>query len=103
MVHRPKSIVRKVTMGFLKNLFGGSPAQHEKHYYVYQVKCNRCSEIIEGHVNMDNELSLNGEDNGYIVRMTLIGRNRCFQQIEIDKTFSSHRELIDKNIAGGES
>ena len=95
------SIVRKETMGFLKNLFGGSPAQHEKHYYVYQVKCNRCGEIIEGRVDMDNDLSLNDEGNGYLVRKTLIGGNRCFQQIEVEMTFSSQRELIEKNVTGG--
>ena len=38
-------------MGFLKKLFGGEPAKPEKRYYVFQVKCNRCGEVIEGRVD----------------------------------------------------
>ena len=46
-------------MGFLKNLFGGgTSAKPEKRYYVFNVKCNRCGEIIEGRVDLDNDLSL---------------------------------------------
>ena len=33
-------------MGFLKNLFGGASAKPEKRYYTFNVKCNRCGEII---------------------------------------------------------
>ncbi len=88
-------------MGFLKKLFSGAPAQHEKHYYVFQVKCNRCGEIIEGRVDLDNDLSLNDEGDGYLVHKTLMGGNRCFQQIEVEMTFTPQRELIEKNINGG--
>jgi hypothetical protein len=40
-------------MGILKNLFGGTPAKPEKRYYTFNVKCNRCGEIIEGRVDLD--------------------------------------------------
>ena len=88
-------------MGFLKNLFSGTPAKPEKHYYAFNVKCNRCGEIIESRVDLDNDLSLNDEANGYIVRKGLIGGNRCFQQIEVELIFDSSRQLIDKSITGG--
>jgi hypothetical protein len=88
-------------MGFLKNLFSGTPAQPEKHYYTFNVKCKRCGEIIEGRVDLDNDLSLNDEGNGYIVRKGLIGGNRCFQQIEVELTFDSSRQLINQQIQGG--
>ncbi len=88
-------------MGFLKNLFGGTPAQPEKHYYTFSVKCRRCGEIIEGRVDLDNDLSLNDTGDGYIVRKGLIGGNRCFQQIEVEMNFTSTRELIDQQIQGG--
>ena len=90
-----------VTMSFLKNLFGGTPAKPEKHYYTFNVKCKRCGEIIEGRVDLDNDLSLNDEGNGYIVRKGLIGGNRCFQQIEVELNFDSSRQLIEKTITGG--
>ena len=88
-------------MGFLKKLFGGEAAKPEKRYYVFQVKCNRCSEIIEGRVDLDNDLSLSDEGNNYIVRKGLIGANRCFQQVEVEMTFSPSRELIEKQVRGG--
>jgi hypothetical protein len=91
-------------MGFLKNLFGGGTAKHEKHFYTFNVKCNRCGEIIEGRVDLDNDLSLNDEGNGYIVRKGLIGSGDtlCFQQIEVKIQFSSAKEQIDQEIQGGE-
>ena len=88
-------------MSFLKNLFGREPAKPEKNYYTFQVKCKRCGEIIEGRVDLDNDLSMNDEGNGYIVRKGLIGGNRCFQQIEVELTFDSNRQLLEKTITGG--
>ena len=88
-------------MSFLKNLFTSTPAKHEKHYYTFHVKCNRCGEIIEGRVDLDNDLSLNDGGNGYIVRKGLMGANRCFQQIEVEIKFSSKREEIEKHAQGG--
>ena len=89
-------------MGFLKNLFGGTPTQPEKHFYTFNVKCKRCGEIIEGRVDLDNDLSLNDEGNGYFARKTLMGSNRCFQQIEVELIFDSERQLLEKTITGGE-
>jgi len=89
-------------MGFLKNLFSGTSAKPEKHYYTVNVKCKRCGEIIEGRVDLDNDLSLNDEGNGYLVRKTLMGSNRCFQQIEVELNFNSARQITEKTITGGE-
>ena len=90
-------------MSFLKNLFGGGPKRPEKKYYVFQVKCKRCGEIIEGRVDLDNDLSLEfeGDSTVYFVRKGLVGNNRCFQQIEVELKFTSDRELIDKEVKGG--
>jgi hypothetical protein len=88
-------------MSFLKNLFGGSD-KPEKRYYTFRVKCKRCGEIIEGRVDLDNDLSLNDEGNGYLVRKGLVGGNRCFQQIEVELTFDTARQIQEKTITGGE-
>ena len=90
-------------MSFLKNLFGGSPGKPEKKYYVFQVKCRRCGEIIEGRVDLDNDLSLEyeGANNVYFGRKVLLGNNRCFQQIEVELKFTKERELIDGEVKGG--
>jgi hypothetical protein len=91
-----------VTMGFLKKLFSGADSKPEKHYYTFNVKCKRCGEIIEGRVDLDNDLSLNDEGTGYFARKTLMGGNRCFQQIEVELNFDSGRQLTEKTITGGE-
>jgi len=91
-------------MGFLKNLFGGgASAKPDKRYYVFNVKCKRCGEIIEGRVDLDNDLSLEFEDNQsvYFVRKGVMGSGRCFQQIEVEMKFTSNRELIEQQAQGG--
>jgi hypothetical protein len=90
-------------MSFLKSLFGGTPAKPDKRYYVFQVKCNRCGEIIEGRIDLDNDLSLEyeGDSTFYIVRKGLIGNNRCFQQIEAEMKFNSDRQLMEQQAQGG--
>ena len=89
-------------MGFLKKLFSSDPARPEKRYYTFQVKCKRCGEILEGRVDLDNDLSLNDEDNGYFARKGLLGANRCFQQIEVELTFDSARQIQEQTVTGGE-
>jgi hypothetical protein len=90
-------------MSFLKNLFSGGPKRPEKKYYVFQVKCKRCGEIIEGRVDLDNDLSLEyeGSNTVHFGRKVLMGNNMCFQQIEVEMKFTSDCELIEKDVKGG--
>lgn len=93
-------------MGFLKKLFSGEAAKPQKRYYTFKVKCNRCGEIIEGRVDLDNDLSAEFESDTrttYISRkgLTGSGENHCFQQIEVTLKFSSTRAVIDEQIQGG--
>jgi hypothetical protein len=91
-------------MGFLKKLFGGAGAAPEKRYYTFHVKCNRCGEVIEGRVDLDNDLSLDydGDSTVYFVRKGLVGNNRCFQQIEVEMKFTPARTLIEQEVTGGQ-
>ena len=91
-------------MGFLKKLFGGAGTGLEKRYYTFHVKCNRCGEVIEGRVDLDNDLSLDyeGDSTIYYVRKGLIGTNRCFQQIEVEMKFTPARTLIEQQATGGQ-
>jgi hypothetical protein len=90
-------------MGFLKKLFSNEPSKPEKRYYTFNVKCRRCGEVIEGRVDLDNDLSLNDEGDGYLVRKGLIGSgdNHCFQQINVELKFSSTKAVIEEQIQGG--
>ena len=87
-------------MSFFKNLF--SPSKPKKQYHTLHVKCKRCGEAITARIDLDNDLSLNDEGNGYLVRKGLMGGNRCFQQIEVQLTFDSNRQMLEQSITGGE-
>jgi len=92
-------------MNFLKKLFGGISGSSRKEYYIFRVKCKRCGEIIEGRVDVDNDLSVEYEDGGdiYYCRKVLIGsaENLCYQQIEVTLKFNDKRKLIDRQIESG--
>jgi len=91
-------------MNLLQKLFGGSPAKPEKRYYTFSVKCKRCGEIIEGRVDLNNDLSVEYEAGGdiYYARKVLMGENKCFQRMEVELKFTSDRELSEKQVTGGE-
>ncbi|MBP6180172.1 MAG: hypothetical protein KA480_17785 [Anaerolineales bacterium] len=91
-------------MDLLKKIFGGSPARPEKRYFIFTVKCMRCGEVIEGRVDLDNDLSVEYAEDGesFHARKVLMGENKCFQRIEVELTFSSTRELTSKQVSGGE-
>lgn len=90
-------------MNFLKKLFA-PPAKPEKRYYAFTVKCRRCGETIEGRIDLDNDLSVEYEEGGdvYYARKVLMGENKCFQRVEVNLKFNSERQVIEKDIAGGE-
>ena len=91
-------------MNLLQKLFGGSPASPQKHNYTLSVKCRCCGEIIEGRVDLNNDLSVEYEEGGdvYYARKILMGENKCFQRMEVELKFTSSRELLERHITGGE-
>jgi len=91
-------------MNFFKKLFTSPPSTSGK-FYTFDVKCKRCGEIIHGQVNVNNEPSLEFDDNGkpfYICRKVLIGDKLCFQRIEVVFKFNEQRGLLERQITGGE-
>jgi len=92
-------------MDILKRLFRGATTLSEKRYHTFQVKCNRCGEIIEGRFDLDNDLSAEFESDTrtvYFGRKVLMGDGgRCFQHIEVEMQFTSTRTLIEQKIQGG--
>jgi hypothetical protein len=74
-----------------------------KNYYLFQVKCERCGEVIEGRINVANDPSLEyeGATPIYICRKVLIGSGHCYQQVEVCLKFDANRKLLDRQISGG--
>jgi hypothetical protein len=91
-------------MNFLQKLFGGTPAKPEKRYYTFSVKCMRCGEVIKGRVDLDNDPSVEYEEGGeaYYARKVLMGKNRCFQRVEVAFKFTPARALVERQITGGD-
>ncbi|PKN95156.1 MAG: hypothetical protein CVU44_00280 [Chloroflexi bacterium HGW-Chloroflexi-6] len=91
-------------MGFFQKLFKPLSPSAEKRYYTFQVKCKRCGEIIEGRVNLDNDLSVEYEDGGdrYYCRKVVMGAGTCYQKIEVGLQFDSKRKLIESRVEGGD-
>ena len=91
-------------MNFFKKLLTPPPSNRGK-FYPFAVKCKRCGEIIQGQVNVNNEPSVEYNEDGkpfFICRKVLLGNGQCFQQIEVLFKFNELRGLLDRQITGGE-
>jgi hypothetical protein len=69
------------------------------------VKCKRCGEIIHGQVNVNNDPSLEFDEQGkpyYLCRKVVMGNQMCFQQIEVIFKFNDLRGVLERQITGGE-
>ena len=91
-------------MNFLQKLFKGTSTAPQKRYYTFSVKCMRCGEIIEGRVDLDNDLSVEYEQGGdaYYAHKVLMGNDKCFQAMDVNFKFTTARALIEQHVAGGE-
>jgi len=95
-------------MSFFKRLtsrFTRPAVSSGRRIYTITVQCNRCGEIISAPVDLRNDLSLDDAEDGaskdYICRKGLMGRQRCFQQIEVTLHFDSEHQLTAKEVSGG--
>jgi hypothetical protein len=68
-------------MGLFKKIasFFSGDSESDDHVYEANVRCNRCRELL-----------------------TLVGSNRCFQRVEVTLYFDERRNLVDRQISGGE-
>ncbi len=84
----------------LARLFTPAPAATTSHFLPIAVRCRRCGETIVANINLANDLSA-GDEAAYVCRKVLLGRERCFESIEVVLTFDEQRRLIDRAITGG--
>lgn len=95
----------------LANLFSPSARNDEHAEWIY-VRCGRCGEAISTRVDLHNDLSIRYTpalekgveevETTYFCRKTLVGQQRCFQRIEVELTFDRNRQLLERQIDGGE-
>jgi len=93
-------------MSFFKKIFASisKPTTSDARSSRVYVRCNRCGEAIRARINLSNDLSINYDDGGtkYFCRKTIIGEGRCFQRIEIELTYGKNRNVINREIQGGQ-
>ena len=89
----------------LTDLFTPSAPRVDRSTYPITVQCSRCGEIISTPVDLRNDLSVEYDESTgaatYIGRKVLMGRQRCFQQIEVTLRFDVGHKLLDRAISGG--
>ena len=94
-------------MGIFKKLasvFSSQPRGDRNVFWLY-VECAHCGEIIESRINLYNDLSADTSDDSkvaYFTRKVLVGNQRCFRPIEVKLQFDQNRNLIDRQITGGQ-
>lgn len=88
----------------LANLFRGGAGGGERMLTVYLLS-RRCNEPIAGQVDLLNELSLTeeGSDHAYYSRkvFSTSGRNRCFDQVEVELWFDQNKNVVEHQVQGG--
>lgn len=91
-------------MNFLQKLFSGR-ADTPGRYYLFTVRCRRCGELIEGRVDLENDLSVDYDDGDdtYHCRKVLMGAGNalCYQQIEAVFRFDASRKLLVREVVSG--
>lgn len=91
-------------MNFLKRLFGQAAAP-ARSLLTVKVRCRRCGEIIATQIDLSNDLSADYDEAGvatYHCRKGLVGKQHCYQTVEVELKFDANRRLIERQISGGE-
>ncbi len=87
-------------MNFLRKLLGGASSTSDNALYIY-VKPQFCDEVLRVRINMNNDLSLSDDGEGYFVRKIARGA-RCPFPSEVLLRFDRNRRLIERTIDRGE-
>ncbi len=87
----------------LLNLFSPKPSSDHRQLSIY-VLSRRCNEPLAGQVDLMNALSQTEEgDHPYFARKVIhtSGRNRCFDQVEVQLWFDKDKKLAHHEESGG--
>ena len=84
-------------------MFSSPTRSNERAYWIH-ARCNRCKEVVQGRVDLYNDLSIDYDapQMAYYCRKVLMGTSRCFQQIEVSLKFDQNRKLTDSQVSGGQ-
>jgi hypothetical protein len=88
------------------SLFSGSGKADSDALWIV-VKCNRCGEVTRARIDLRNDLSIEYDEAGdlptYFCRKVLMGEGGiCFQRMEVELTFDAHRNVVNREVSGGQ-
>jgi hypothetical protein len=87
-------------------MFSGSGKADSDAIWV-AVKCKRCGEVTRARIDLRNDLSIEYDEAGglptYFCRKVLMGEaGRCFQRMEVELTFDANRNVVNREVSGGQ-
>src|SRR5262249_33179490 len=89
----------------LARLFSRPSAASSRSVQTISVQCNRCGEVITAVLDLRNDMSAEYDESSgattFISRKVLMGRQRCFQQIEVTMHFDGNHRMTSKEAVGG--
>ncbi len=90
----------------LSSLFSGVGKADSDALWI-AVKCKRCGEVTRARIDLRNDLSIEyGEAGGlptYFCRKVLMGEGgHCFQRMEVELTFDANRNVVSREVSGGQ-
>ena len=92
-------LIKKIA-GFLTA--SGSP---DRGFRIY-TRCDRCGEKLSTRIDLYTDLTIRYAEGGgkdvYYTRKGIIGSGLCFEPIEVILTFDPKRNLVEKEISGGQ-
>ena len=81
---------------------GGGSSDRDALYF--QVRCDRCGDVVRVRVNTANELQQEFAESdgveGYSLRKTVVDA-KCFRPIEVSMRFDGRRRELSREIEGG--
>ncbi len=81
-----------------------SPSSADNASYRVFVRCNNCGEPLKTRRDLDHDLSVDYDGPGgqsYFNKKTMVGDTGCFQRIDIELWFKQKRQLVNREISGG--
>jgi hypothetical protein len=86
-------------MNFLKRLFGGG-GRGSSDALTFYVRPKMCDQIMTIEVNTKDQLSLNDNEDGYVVRK-VAKHPRCPFEVEVMLHFDRNKKLTHQEISNG--
>jgi hypothetical protein len=86
----------------LKSVFSPLSKPTDDATFIY-VHSHRCQEYLSTRIFLNRDLS-EKDDEGFVARKVLVGdgHNRCFERVEVILHFDAQKNLVDREIVGGE-